>query len=105
MREWPASKHNVVTFTRDGQDAHPPSFCVLEVATDLPQTAFIRSVAREYNGLHWARNLIWDKNRVVFMVDEMTAAENGDYQWRAIRRDHVGLQHGRGGAQLGDRGS
>ncbi|MFP3903998.1 MAG: hypothetical protein ACLFWB_07130, partial [Armatimonadota bacterium] len=88
QREWEASNHDVVTFTRDGQNALPPSWCALEVAEDLPKTGFVRSVAREYNGLDWGRNIIWDKDRYVFVIDDMTANKPGDYlftaHWRTL---------------------
>ncbi|MFO7945267.1 MAG: hypothetical protein R6V19_00415 [Armatimonadota bacterium] len=60
----------------------------LGLADDLPKTGFGRSVAREYNGLDWGRNIIWDKDRYVFVIDDMAANEPGDYlfttHWRTL---------------------
>ena len=78
--------HTTCLVLRDGQmwDKRV-AFCDLQVAADLPQSAFVRSVMHEYNGLDWARNIAWIKGKYWVVFDQLQALEAGDYsilcQW------------------------
>jgi len=78
--------YNTALVLRDGQMADRlVALCDLEVASDLPSSAFVRSVMREYNGLDWARSIAWIKGRYWVVFDQFQAREPGDYsvmcQW------------------------
>jgi len=78
--------HTTCLALRDGQmwDKRV-AFCDLQLATDLPRSAFVRSVMHEYNGLDWARNIAWIKGKYWVVFDQLQALEPGDYsilcQW------------------------
>ncbi len=71
---------------RDGQMSDRlVAFCELELASDLPGSAFVRSVMHEYAGTDWARNVVWIKGKYWVVFDQLQVLEPADYsilcQW------------------------
>ncbi len=61
------------------------AFCDLQLASDLPTSAFVRSVMHEYAGMNWARNIAWIKGKYWVIFDQLQVLEPADYsilcQW------------------------
>ena len=71
---------------RDGQMADKRvSLCDLQAASELPTSGFVRSVMHEYNGMDWARNIVWIKGNYWVIFDQLQVLEPDDYsvlcQW------------------------
>ena len=98
--------HNSVMVVRDGQFPDElVALCSLESTADLPSCGLLQSVMYEYNGVDWARSIIWRKNGYFVVCDTLRARETGEYgffcRWRTVRDGAI-----RDGAiQLGDAGS
>ena len=75
------SEHNVVVVTRDGAGGTEkvPTLAGLEVHTDMARFGAVRSMLHNYNGMDWARNILWAKDRYFLVIDELTAVTPGDY--------------------------
>lgn len=76
--------HNTVLIIKDGQSAPIPGFVELEHAADLPSFAGSTTTYRNYGGVDWRRNVLWVKDRMFVVVDQMVAKEAGDYSFHAI---------------------
>ena len=76
--------HNGVLILRDGQSATIPDFVEVEHVTDLPSAAVSVTTYRNYAGVDWRRNVIWLKDRMFIVADQMVAKQAGDYSFRAI---------------------
>ena len=79
--------HSTCLVLRDGQMADKyVALCDLQLASDLPNSAFVRSVMHEYNGADWARDILWLKRKYWVLFDHMQIVNPADYsifcQWR-----------------------
>ncbi|MSS71875.1 MAG: hypothetical protein EXS64_10345 [Candidatus Latescibacteria bacterium] len=86
---WPNFRdHNVVTVIRDGYGATPPTFAGMDLAADLDRIGFTRTYLKDYNGVDWTRNLIWEKGGCFLVLDEVEAKEGGEYtlecRWKLV---------------------
>ncbi len=71
---------------KDGQMADKlVALCDLQAASELPTSGFVRSVMHEYNGMDWARNIVWIKDKYWVIFDQLQVLEPDDYsvlcQW------------------------
>jgi hypothetical protein len=69
---------------RDGQSQEVPAYAELENLADLQSVGASQTVARDYAGVDWHRNVIWLKPGVFVVADRMVANEPGDYSFRAV---------------------
>ncbi|MFO8081099.1 MAG: PQQ-binding-like beta-propeller repeat protein [Armatimonadota bacterium] len=76
--------HNSMLVIRDGQSAPVPAYAELENLADLETLGASQTVARDYAGVDWHRNVIWIKPDVFVVADRMVANEPGDYSFRAV---------------------
>ncbi len=79
--------HTTAVIGREGGNeayrAHEqPALSDLQLTVDLRNTAFTRSVMHEYNGLDWARNIVWVKGRYWVFVDQFGVRESDLYNVR-----------------------
>ncbi len=93
--------YNTALVLRDGQMTDRlVALCDLQVVTELPTTAFVRSVMSEYNGMDWARNIAWVKGKYWVILDQFVARDDDDYsvmcQWfhgaREVDEDYRAVQ-------------
>jgi len=76
--------HNSMLILRDGQSQKVPAYAELENLADLETMGASQTVARNYAGVDWHRNVIWVKPGVFVVADRMVANEPGDYSFRAV---------------------
>ena len=85
---WPAGymtyalpEHNVVVVMRNGEGGvdKVPMLADLELNVDLSRFGAVRSTLHNYNGMDWARNILWAKDRYFLVIDEMIAVAPGEY--------------------------
>ncbi|MGI5817597.1 MAG: FG-GAP-like repeat-containing protein [Armatimonadota bacterium] len=76
--------HNSMLVLRDGQSATIPAYAELANLADLEALGASQTIARDYAGVDWHRNVIWIKPGVFVVADRMVANEPGDYSFRAI---------------------
>jgi outer membrane protein assembly factor BamB len=76
--------HNSMLILRDGQSQKVPAYAELENLADLETMGASQTVARNYAGVDWHRNVIWIKPGVFVVADRMVANEPGDYSFRAV---------------------
>lgn len=76
--------HNGVLPLRDGITTEIPAFTECDLTADLSTAAFTRTVARDYAGCDWERNVLWRKGRCFLVADVMRARSQGDYDFRAL---------------------
>ncbi|NLJ35619.1 MAG: PQQ-like beta-propeller repeat protein [candidate division WS1 bacterium] len=77
---------NTALVLREGQMSDRlVALCDLQLSSELPTSAFVRSVMNEYNGMEWARNIAWIKGKYWVIMDQFLAQEPDDYsvmcQW------------------------
>ncbi len=78
--------HSTCLVLRDGQMSDKRvALCDLQVASELPNSGFVRSVMHKYNGMDWARNIVWIKGKYWVVFDQLQVLEADDYsvlcQW------------------------
>jgi hypothetical protein len=76
--------HNGVLIFREGQSAEIPPFCELERSADFKQTGFSETTLRDYSGVDWHRNILWNRGGFFLVVDKMEALSEANYSFRAI---------------------
>lgn len=76
--------HSGVLIFRDGQSARIPPFVELERIVDLPSFGASTTTYREYAGVDWRRHILWLKDNVFLVADEMVARQDGDYSFRVV---------------------
>lgn len=76
--------HNGVLILKDGQSAQIPDLVELESTSDTPTAATSVTTYRNYAGVDWRRNVVWLKDRIWIVADQMVAKEPGDYSFRGI---------------------
>ena len=76
--------HNGVLILRDGQSETIPAFCELGHVADMDGLGSSCTLLRNYAGADWSRNIIWLKERLFIVADQMTAREDGDFSFRGI---------------------
>jgi len=76
--------HNSMLILRDGQSEKVPAYVELENLADLETMGASQTVARNYAGVDWHRNVIWIKPGMFVVADRMVANEPGDYSFRAV---------------------
>jgi outer membrane protein assembly factor BamB len=76
--------HNGVLIFKNGQSSEIPPFVELEHAENFGQTGFSETTLRNYSGVDWHRNIIWNRGRYFLVVDEMEAKQEDDYSFRAV---------------------
>ncbi|OGG46752.1 MAG: hypothetical protein A3F84_18200 [Candidatus Handelsmanbacteria bacterium RIFCSPLOWO2_12_FULL_64_10] len=86
---WPNFRdHNVVTVVRDGYGATPPTFAGMDLVADLDRVGFTRTYLKDYNGVDWTRNIVWEKGGCFLALDEVEAREGGEYtlecRWKLV---------------------
>jgi len=86
---WPNFRdHNVVTVVRDGYGATPPTFAGMDLVADLDRVGFTRTYLKDYNGVDWTRNIVWEKGGGFLVLDEVEAREGGEYtlecRWKLV---------------------
>jgi len=75
--------HNMLTCIRDGRGGlHVPPFAELEAAVDLAETGFSRSHVSDYADVNWTRNILWIKESLFAVIDEVEALGDGDFSLR-----------------------
>jgi hypothetical protein len=85
-------EHNMVVVFHDGEGGTDtvPTLADLELCADLRDVGAVRSTLHEYNGVDWARNILWAKSRYFLVIDEVTAVEPGEYVlqgwWKLFRK-------------------
>ncbi len=74
-------EHNMVVVFHNGEGGiySVPTLADLELCADLRSVGAVRSTLHEYNGVDWARNILWAKGRYFLVIDEVTAVEPGEY--------------------------
>ena len=83
------SFHNAVTVARDGLgDPLVPQAAELTASAQGPGWAYTATRLPKYNGTAWTRHVLWQPRKYTFVIDEMTAAQGGDYSfvvgWRSL---------------------
>ena len=78
--------HCAVTILRDGVNAITPPSARLDHAVWFGNGALTRTTMPHYNGMTWARNIIFVPKRYVAVIDELTAEQPGDYSLRCCWR-------------------
>ena len=80
--------HNAVTIVRDGSCQPIPPLCRVDTLADMDRTGLVRTAVPEYNGTDWTRSILWAKNDLLLVVDEVTARQPGHYAlqcyWRTL---------------------
>ncbi len=74
-------EHNMLVVFRNGEGGTEtvPILADLELQADLRKVGLVRSTLHNYNGVDWARNIIWAKDRYFLVIDEVIAQEPGEY--------------------------
>ncbi|MEO1995556.1 MAG: hypothetical protein ABGZ17_09800, partial [Planctomycetaceae bacterium] len=74
---------NTLTFVRDGRGhPHVPPLAELQVAVNLGQTGFSRTRIDRYSGIHWTRNILWVKDSLFVVLDQVESLTAGKYNLR-----------------------
>ncbi len=76
--------HNGVLVFRNGQSAEIPPFVELERAANFDRSGFSETTLRNYSGVDWHRNILWNRGRFFLVIDEMEAMSDDDFGFRAI---------------------
>ncbi len=76
--------HNGVLIFRNGQSAEIPPFVELERAANFDRSGFSETTLRNYSGVDWHRNILWNRGLFFLVIDEMEALGEDDYSFRAI---------------------
>lgn len=76
--------HNGVLVFRNGQSAEIPPFAELERAANFDRSGFSETTLRNYSGVDWHRNILWNRGRFFLVIDEMEALSEDDFGFRAI---------------------
>ena len=83
------SFHNAVTVARGGL-GEPTAPRAAELVRSAQGDGYAYAATRlpHYNGVAWTRHLLWLPDEYTFVLDEMTALEQGDYSfvlgWRSL---------------------
>ncbi|MGD9498446.1 MAG: FG-GAP-like repeat-containing protein, partial [Armatimonadota bacterium] len=78
--------HNTVTVLRDGMGGAAPPLAALDAAADLSSFGLTQTSVPAYNGLDWCRHVLWRKGEYFFVVDELQALADGQYNTRCYWR-------------------
>ena len=80
--------HNSVTIVRDGQSMHIPPVCGLDLVADFTKVGLTRTCVRGYNGMDWLRNILWAKDELLLVIDDLVAKQPAHYAlqcyWRTL---------------------
>lgn len=94
------TEHNMVSVLRDGRcDVLEPSMAGLRRAADLPGLGYTESYVPGYNGVDWARRMIWRPGGYFIVADDVAARDAGEYDleltWKTIDSGDERLEGGR----------
>ncbi len=83
--------HNTALIDRrDADGGKWPALADLQLASMAGNSAFVRTVMHDYNGMDWARSIAWIPGRYWVFFDQFKAREEGRYdvrtQWSLARR-------------------
>lgn len=84
--------HNTVQIMKDGEMVLPPGFAELEYMGDLPDVGYSRTSLSPFSNAYWARNIIWIKNKLFVVIDDLKALEHGEYHFRFSWRTIGGVE-------------
>jgi len=74
---------NALTFVRDGRGhAHVPPLAELTALAALKATGFSRTTVADYSGINWTRNILWVRESVFVVLDQVEALDAGEYSLR-----------------------
>lgn len=79
-------EHNTVAVFRDGLFEPVPRLTGIEARADLPTVGITRTGVRAYNGMDWARAIIWLQGDYFLVLDELSARVDGDFGLQCIFR-------------------
>ncbi|MDD5677259.1 MAG: FG-GAP-like repeat-containing protein [Kiritimatiellae bacterium] len=87
------TEHNTLIIRRNGMGGSLPGLARLDHFADFNDVAFTETLVTNYNGVSWARNIIWEKERYFAFVEEIEAEEDGQFGLNCIWRTQgaVGL--------------
>ncbi len=80
------SEHNTVLVFRDGLGGALPELVELEAKADFPAAGLTRTKVTGYNGVTWARSIVWAKERYFLVLDELLAQVPAEYGFQCIYR-------------------
>ncbi|MFW5868130.1 MAG: PQQ-binding-like beta-propeller repeat protein, partial [Armatimonadota bacterium] len=78
--------HNTALVLRQGlMSDRLVALADLHLASEFPNSAFVRSVMHEYHGVDWARNIAWIRGKYWVVLDQFVAREPDEFsimcQW------------------------
>ncbi|MDA0748280.1 MAG: PQQ-binding-like beta-propeller repeat protein, partial [bacterium] len=76
--------HNGVLVFKNGQSEEIPPFVELEHSANFASSGFSETTLRDYSGVDWHRNILWNRGRYFLVVDEMEAKTEDEYSFRAV---------------------
>ncbi|RJS85375.1 hypothetical protein CW702_01225 [Candidatus Bathyarchaeota archaeon] len=97
--------HNTIIVIKDLKAEEPPQFVALNFISELESIGFTSTSLRGYNGITWTRNILWRKGRFFFVVDELEAEENGEYDLRCLWRVLGDVSPDRSGGLIAKQGN
>jgi hypothetical protein len=96
--------HNGVLIFKNGQSAEIPPFAELERSADFDLTGFSETTLRNYSGVDWHRNILWNREKFFIVIDEMEALSEADYSFRAVWQTLGNVELGEGGMAVEQNG-
>jgi hypothetical protein len=80
--------HNSLLSICDGEAGPIPKLASLEFVYERAATLFLQIRVKDYNGVHWRRNIIWKKSSYFFFIDTIDLLREADYVitlfWRLL---------------------
>lgn len=91
---WKRPRHHCsVVSICGGETAPMPPLVALKWADAFGGTSLTRTVAPEYNGLDWTRDIFWVKGRFFVVADSLKLLRDADYDLRCLWRTLGDVRH------------
>jgi len=78
------AEHNTVIVYRNGLGGALPELVSLDYRADFDSVGLTRTSVSNYNGANWQRNIIWAKERYFLVLDNIQAAEDGEFAFQCV---------------------